>query len=177
MRRSPLRAFRLPALLVALVLAPPPADAQQVWSGRDFFFEKADSANPALPQNQDRITNAVWITRDDTKGIYNIAQEVGHTPLVSPVDTEWATGDAVEWPMLTFSSWGIWHSQFPPSTVGVDAVVHLISDDIYIDIRFESWTQGALGGGFSYHRATPGAVSVENLVTSASWGRVKLLFR
>jgi len=33
-----------------------------------------------------------------------------------------------------------------------DAVLHLITDDIYLDIRFTAWTVG-LGGGFAYDRA------------------------
>jgi hypothetical protein len=32
----------------------------------------------------------------------------------------------------------------------VPAVVHLITDDVYLDVQFTSWTQG--GGGFSYDR-------------------------
>ena len=47
---------------------------------------------------------------------------------------------------------------------GVDAVVHLITEDIYIDIRFLSWTTGngqggTGGGGFSYMRSTPAPVA------------------
>ncbi len=56
---------------------------------------------------------------------------------------------------LTFYTWVTWAGNFPPGTVGQDAVVHLISEDIYIDIRFESWSCcGA--GGFSYVRSTRG---------------------
>ena len=41
----------------------------------------------------------------------------------------------------------------PPHTVGVNAVVHLIAEDIYLDLRVTSWT--SRGGGFSYIRSTP----------------------
>jgi hypothetical protein len=37
--------------------------------------------------------------------------------------------------------------------IGKDAVLHLIADDIYLDIKFLSWTAGG-GGGFSYERST-----------------------
>ena len=30
--------------------------------------------------------------------------------------------------------------------------VHLIEDDLYFDLIFESWTSGQNGGGFSYTR-------------------------
>jgi hypothetical protein len=47
-------------------------------------------------------------------------------------------------------------------------VVHLISDDIYLDINFTSWTQGGdvNGGGFSYTRSTPGASPVPEPATA-----------
>lgn len=40
--------------------------------------------------------------------------------------------------------------------VGRNAVVHLISDDIYVDIRFASWSCCDTGG-FSYLRGGPEA--------------------
>ena len=64
-------------------------------------------------------------------------------------------GDAVDWPDLTFTTWDDWHDAEPPSVIGMDAVVHLITDDIYIDIKMLSWTQGGQGGGFSYIRGVP----------------------
>lgn len=156
--------------LLGLGLVAAPATAQQVWSGTTFYFEKPDSANWGDPAYQDRITDDVWITRANRMGIFNIAQEGSFTHDVSPVDTEWATGSATEWETLVFQNWEDWAGSggIPPATVGVDAVVHLIGDDIYLDIRFESWTSGALGGGFAYWRAadpTP--------VEETSWGRIK----
>jgi hypothetical protein len=60
-----------------------------------------------------------------------------------------------------YVNWNSWvkgvHSG-PPSTVGVNAVVHLISDDIYIGIKFVSWP--SRGGPISYQRTTAPAVAV-----------------
>jgi hypothetical protein len=134
---------------------PGTASALTIWSGRDHAFAKPDSADWTLPENQDRITASVWLTRANSRGLFNIAQEDTYTTPVSPLDTEWATGDAVDWESLTFAPWRVWNGGLPPSMVGVDAVVHLISDDIYLDIRFESWTEANGGGGFSYLRASP----------------------
>lgn len=156
----------LPKLLVPLVaiilcvLSTGPASALEVWSGRDLAFAKPDSADWTLPENQDRITASVWLTRAHNRGLFNIAQEDTYTVQVSPLDTEWATGDAVDWESLTFAPWQTWNGGLPPSMVGLDAVVHLISDDIYLDIRFESWTAGNGGGGFSYLRASAPTVGV-----------------
>ena len=96
----------------------------------------------------------MWITRASAQGIFNINLEEGFL-LTSPADTEWAFGSAAEWESLIFQTWFNWHGGNPPSAIDVDAVVHLVTDDIYIDITFLSWTSGGGGGGFSYQRSTP----------------------
>jgi len=54
---------------------------------------------------------------------------------------------------LTFRPWVEWNAKVPPSMVGRDAVLHLITEDIYIDITFTAWgTSGA--GSFTYRRST-----------------------
>lgn len=157
--------------LLLAVLAAAPARATQVWSGRTFAFAKAANADFTLAANQDRITPLVWITRGNTMGIFNIAQEAAFTTNLSPKDTEWATGDAVNHASLTFATWQVWANNNPPGTIGVNAVVHLISEDIYLDIVFDSF--GGAGGAFSYHRA----VEPSTPAGSTSWGRIKALYR
>lgn len=139
--------------IVAVLLPLGAARAQTVWSGPTITFTKPDFADWTQEENQDRITDLVWITRQNGQGIFNIAQESGFGP-GSPADTEWAFGSAVDWQDLAFQSWFDWHGGNPPSVVDVDAVVHLITDDIYIDIKFTSWSSGGSGGGFSYERST-----------------------
>jgi hypothetical protein len=174
-RRSPprLRIVAIEILAAVLALFASPAAGEEVWSGRDYYFEKEDYADWTLEANQDRITDQVWITRKSGQGIFNIAQEDGYQYLHSPQDTEWATGDAVDWATLTFRTWEAWHGGYPPDMVGDDAVVHLISEDVYIDIRFEGWTIGGQGGGFSYYRAAGSPTPVD----ATSWGRIRTLYR
>ena len=131
--------------------------AATIWSGPIITFSKANFANPTLPQNQDRITSNVWITRGNTQGIFNIAQETGYTHFSSPLHTQWANGSAANWQNLIFQDWEDWAraNVNPPGTVNVDAVLHLITDNIYLDIKFLSWTESIGGGGFSYQRSTP----------------------
>ena len=160
-------------LFVGAVVTTAPAGAQEVWPGTDFFFEKADWADWTQPDNQDRITDIVWITRANTQGIFNIFSETGYQDWYSPEDTEWATGEAANWPALAFDTWEDWHGSYPPGTLGVEAVVHLITDDIYIDILFVSWTSGGQGGGFSYFRASDPSVAAE----ATTWSGVKALYR
>lgn len=143
-------------LSIALASVVGTAAATEVWSGRTFSFNKPNFANWTQAENQDRITNNVWLTRKDSQGLFNIHNEAGFVT-GSPAGTEWATGNAVDHASLSFQAWRDWAAFFPPGTIGVDAVVHLIADDIYVDIRFDSWTNGTGGvpggGGFSYTRA------------------------
>jgi hypothetical protein len=143
--------------------------AQSIWNGPITTFTKSNFANPNLATNQDRITPNVWITRDDTQGIFNIKLEVGYDKIsnTSPQDTEWAMGTTSNLGVLTFATWVVAVGNNPTSMVGQDMVVHLISDDIYIDIKFTSWSQGAMaGGGFSYERSTDSGLSTEKFSIS-----------
>ncbi len=139
--------------------------AQVIWSGTKLTFTKADGADWTLAVNQDRITPNVWITRANNKGIFNIKTEVDYTDFVSPDDTEWAFGTTANLSNLTFDSWENTNGSSPPSIVGQDMVLHLISENIYIDIKFLSWASGGQGGqgGFSYERSTNNLDVEENV--------------
>ena len=136
--------------------------SETLWTGDPITFTKANNADWTQAANQDRITDNVWLTRADVMGLFNIAQEdefddgsFGTVGGGSPYDTEWAFGTIAEGvETLDFDYWGSAIGWVPPDMVGQDMVLHLISDDIYIDINFTSWTSGAQGGGFSYERST-----------------------
>ena len=131
-------------------------------------FTKSDYANWILPENQDRITDNVWITRANTQGIFNIAAESSYN-YNSPYDTEWAFGYTEDSAPEDYQNWRNAVNYNPPGMVGQPLSLHLISDDIYFDIMFHSWTSGGNGGGFSYTRtpAAPGwfTISQESGVT------------
>jgi hypothetical protein len=171
--RYPVSVLVLLAILSSVLAGA--AAATQVWSGRTFTFSKAANANPSLAANQDRITATIWITRAATQGVYNAFTEAGYVHNVSPAGTEWSDGDAVNHGALTFSPWEVWNGASPPTKVGVNACVHLIADDIFIDIRFVSWAATTGGGGaFSYIRAVqPTGTPVE----LGTWGALKALYR
>jgi hypothetical protein len=145
------------------------AGAQTIWTGHTFNVEKTPFADETLPENQDRITDSVWITRAVTQGIFNIAQEEAFSSNTSPIGTEWAfpnnnptaTLSATNWQALEFEDWQTAHGGAgggPPNTVGQNAVLHLLAENIYLDIRFTSWGVGTTAGGsFSYVRAEPPA--------------------
>ncbi|NUN69346.1 MAG: VCBS repeat-containing protein, partial [Bacteroidetes bacterium] len=142
----------------------------QYWSSDNgtITFEKSDYADWTQEANQDRITDAVWITRKNSQGIFNISAQSGYNN-TAPSGTEWAAGsiaDGVE--NLTFGTWhnttlNTWGDK--PNMVGQAMVLHLIDEDIYIDITFNSWTDNSNGGGFSYTR---GASPLSASFTSAT---------
>jgi hypothetical protein len=123
-----------------------------IWNGP--AISVSDATQP------DMITDNVWLARGGSQGLYNAVTETGFTHFFSPADTEWADGTTAA-PNLTslpYTDWNTWAKNIhggPPGTVGVNAVLHLISDDIYIDITFTSWS---LGGPYSYQRSTPAVV-------------------
>jgi len=136
-------------------------NASTIWTGPEISFSDVAGNDPTQSVNQDRLTSDVWITRGSAQGIFNIEQESGFTHDLSPTDTQWADGtvEAGDPSLLSYTDWNTWAKDDhggPPSTVGVDAVMHIVSDDIYLDVTFTSW--GSIGGGFSYLRSTPAAV-------------------
>ncbi|HUO07253.1 MAG TPA: hypothetical protein VM008_02900 [Phycisphaerae bacterium] len=145
------------------------AHATTIWSAgpTDLNFSLATGADVTLPQNQDRITPTVWVTRNSFHGIFNAYSETFFGSS-SPADTEWAFSGlggnptfaygagAALFPTLSFTPWGTSLG----STGGLQfnitshpGVVHLITNDTYIDINFTAW--GSHGdSSFAYTRAT-----------------------
>ena len=143
----------------------PVDEAAVLWLGENITFTKDDYANHTLEENQDIITIdrevdgqdtilGVSITRADSWSIFNINSESGQSSL-SPVGTKWAYGTiahGVE--NLSFNSF-LGKTTYGASFIaGKNMVLHLEEENIYIDIKFTSWTSGQNGGGFSYERST-----------------------
>ena len=125
-----------------------------IWRGAKISFNKQDGTNQNLEENQDRIRNNVWITRGNSGGqIFNIAINSTANKIESPVGTEWAIGTLDEIDNLSFDYFRNAISR-PKNVVGKNLVLHLIVDDIYLTVKFISWSQGKRGG-FSYERSTP----------------------
>ena len=154
-------------MLVALATA---VDAATVGTGPTVEFSKADFADQTLAENQDRITPLVWLTRGVNQGLFNIAQEDAYQQFqgISPAGTLWAfeglngntaSGEdfnAENFGALIFDEWasalgGGGGLRF--NIVNTPGVVHLVDDDIYLDIVFTEWTPQS-GGGFAYERSS-----------------------
>lgn len=147
-------------LLLTIILASNFIVAQTTWDGPTMTFTKADNADPTLEANQDRITSNVWLTRGNSGGqIYNAKTESSSSKSSSPANTRWAFGTTTNLGSLTFSTFR--GTSKPKNAVGQNMVLHLVSDDIYIDIKFTSWSSGKQGG-FTYERSTDPNLSIED---------------
>ena len=155
--------LRLPVIALISLLATGATSlaSPTIWNGPLITFSKANFANPSLAANQDRIATDLWLTRGSSQGLYNAHTESSFSHFSSPSGTEWADGTLANYASLSYHDWNSWVKGVHPgplSTVGVQAVVHIIPDDIYFSIKFNSWTSGGSGGGFSYQRSTPTVV-------------------
>ncbi|MEM1340580.1 MAG: hypothetical protein AAF634_01335 [Bacteroidota bacterium] len=136
----------------------PPIDtpnltATTIWSGPTITFQKPGGADPALAENQDRITSNVWITRGNGGGqIYNAVSETEADKDLSPEGTLWARGTTANLQNLTFDRFR-GTLEKPKDNVGVDLVLLLVDENIAIDVRFTSWSQQEVGG-FAYERSS-----------------------
>ena len=126
-----------------------------IFEGDKITFTKENGADPTDSANQDRLNDDVIITRGNGGGqIFNIAQESEVSKDNSPVGTEWALGTTADIASLTFAKFRATVGE-PKQVVGKDLVLHLIDEDVYLDVKFTQWTTGNTnGGGFAYERSS-----------------------
>ena len=137
-----------------------PSSGSTIWTGTNMTFTKGDQSDPTLESNQDRITDNVWITRPNKKEegkngygqIYNIKEESKPDENNSPVGTKWAVGTIDQIESLTFKKFRAAVGK-PKNVVGKNLVMYLEIDDVYLTVKFTSWSQGEKGG-FAYERST-----------------------
>jgi hypothetical protein len=159
------------SLLVIILMSGAASAAPLIYSAYTITFTKGEWADYTLPENQDVILPNIIISRAESMGIFNIATEEMFEFNFSPEGTRWAfpfnnfgaTISAANWESLVFEDWQTANGGpggGPPATVGHDAAVHLVEQDLYLDIRFTDWGIGMDSGGyFAYERAaiTPSA--------------------
>lgn len=176
------------AMIGGLMFGAVAGAAPTIWNGPDVTFTKQAFADPTDPANQDVLTPNVALTRGSVEGIYNAAVEASYQNLgggagPSPVGTLWALGTTADIGSLTFDNWfntvGTSSSvQGPINSVGVDMVLHLVTDDIYIDLKFLEWGQGSGSGGtFSYTRSSAPVPEPTGLALAAVAGLAVFGFR
>ena len=144
---------------ILLIIAPFLCYSQTVWTGPLMTFTKQNYDSPSSENSQDRITDLVWLTRGNRNVLYNAKTESSASAYSSPADTEWAEGNTNNLTGLVFSNFKSAAPQNNGSAnilgmVGKNYVLHLITEDIYIDLKILAWQGGKSGGGFSYTRST-----------------------
>jgi len=142
-------------------------------------FTKPNNAGTSV---NDKITDNVWLAREDTAGgLFNAILESAYDQnnYLSPLDVEWNTNytDATKngWTNYENARERIYDTmyiafdyQIGNNIVGNESIIHLISDDKFYKLKASVWTSGGLGGGFSYTREefTPTPVAGIRLGTS-----------
>ena len=128
-------------------------DSANIWNGATITFTKSNGSDPTVMANQDRLSSNVWITRGNDGGqIYNIAKESVADKTNSPVGTKWAIGTLSQIETLSFTKFRTAVSK-PKDVVGKNLVMYLENDDVYLTVKFTSWSEGK-NGGFAYERST-----------------------
>lgn len=133
--------------------------------GAIYEFTKENSVDFDAAENQDRITEDVWIARQNQEGLYNAATDASYSDeaLEGPRNTLWKLGPWQDGddPLNDYGTWYEHHDGNPDNLVGQTSVLYLVDYDYYFQIEWTNWTCCGYGGGFSYIRTflpTPSAV-------------------
>ena len=131
------------------------------WGGSDLItFEKPNSADWTLSENQDNISATVIITRKDNQSLFNIVQEE-ESSNTSPIGTLWAHSSTAQAISDDYVNFVTMHGGGggngsdgggPQSLVGDTLSLYLPNDEIYFDIIISSYSGGNSGGGFAWTR-------------------------
>lgn len=149
---------------LAGVFGPLSGRAATVWNGPLITYTQP-APDPTQATNRDQLTASVSLTRAVSAGMFNGVTETTYTHNVSPANTEWAVGSLANYSTLTYTNWESAGGGHPVLNLpGQQLVVHLISDDIYLSLKFTA-LGGQFTGGFSYVRSTPTAGNVPPSVT------------
>jgi hypothetical protein len=150
----------LPLLLLLLTIVS--VHAQTIWSVGSTTFTKT------APGQSDAVAANTSITRGNTGPLYNsVCQSApigSQYPTWSgPCNTQWAIGTIANWNTLTYANLYNVNGFNPPSMVGQTMVCHLIAENIYFQVTWNSWQSG--GGNFSYTRTTTVAAACSGTPT------------
>jgi hypothetical protein len=168
---------------------PAPIAAAIIWAAgapgvSTLTFAKPAFADPAAAN--DPISPIVALARADDRGLYNLAAEAAYVDDLSPAGTEWAfagldgnpaTIGAADFAILNFSDWrNALGGRFAllGNIENRPGVLHLIEEDIYLDITFTAWGGPSSGGHFTYTRTAP---IPEPVWGALLCGSLPLLFR
>jgi hypothetical protein len=165
---------RLPtALMIFAALATQVGHASTLWTGPNITYSQVGPATAGTMYTGTPdvlIPGAVSIARNGNGPLYNpAAGETASDFSTSPADTMWAFSSS------TSTDPAVILANLPPPSSFVtfaslkngalfnvidnrQMVVHLVSQDIYLALKFSNWNHQFHGGNFTYTRSTPAAV-------------------
>ena len=139
---------------------------QTIWNTGSLTFTKT------APFQQDCITPNVCLTRGAFSVIYNEVTENfldGDGDCTwTPGGTEWAFGTIANWSTLTYQPLYVLHGCAPPTMVNQPMVLHLIQDNIYLQLTFSFWGGSSANGNYTYTRTTTSTLGFDLLSFNAT---------
>jgi Bacterial Ig domain len=157
---STLKLF-LGGMAIAFSMAISAVQAQTYWTGTNFTFTNpGNSAADVLTPNVSFARNPA--AGSGTGGLYNSANQsspfIGAAP---PAGTEWGFGTLAGYmanhSSVSFGECPLEQGNSPGNLVGTTFVVHLITNNIYLQLTLNAWggQGGAVPKNFAYTRSTP----------------------
>jgi hypothetical protein len=124
----------------------------------EVYFEKPDYETSIV----DKVSNGVWLARQNNGGLYNSVNEEGSLAGLSPKNTRWNSLYVDTRPGYSgFDDLSNLESRVYTSFVyaldyhvgnniiGTELIMHDLTTDLYYKILFNGWTQNNAGGGFN----------------------------
>ena len=113
-----------------------------------YTFTKNANTDPSLKENQDRISDKVWLTRGNQYGIYNAYDQTSAKNQPTS-GIELALGNFEELSQLNFETISQWGKKFKGNWLKKNLVLKLTETNEYYSFMMTSWEKR---GGFSYTR-------------------------
>ena len=133
-------------LLLLLLIAP-------VLGFGQITFTKNANTDASLPENQDRISATVWLTRGNQYGIYN-AYDQNSAKNQPTSGIKLALGNTENLSTLNFetiSQWGKKFNRVDGNWLNENLVLYLTGSNEYYNFNMTSWENN---GSFSYTRSS-----------------------
>ena len=115
-----------------------------------YTFTKSANTDPSLKENQDRISDKVWLTRGNQYGIYNAYDQTSAKNQPTS-GIELALGNFEELSQLNFETISQWGKKFKGNWLNKNLVLKLTETNEYYSFVMTSWETR---GGFSYTRSS-----------------------
>jgi hypothetical protein len=169
------------AVFILLAAVVPMTRAQTIWNGPTTNFTPSGVYSAATPGTYDLLTADVALARNGDYPLFNSQMETSYDASAgSPKNTTWALGSLTNLDTLiaddAFETWatviggGGDGSNLFNYLPGKTYVVHLVSDNIYLQLTFDTWNSANQQGSslYSYTRTTPAAVAPTPTVSITS---------